>query len=224
VTESHALGGHLWHLVIGLVPVAAAGMAIAIDRIRASPDDTHTRGPVTRALLTPEAFGVQRPVGPRMPAPRQRATAQRRPLALLLGAAGCLVAAAIHLDVAPEHFGESGLYGAFFLAIAAAQVGAAGLMLSRPTPASLRLVALGNVAVVLLWAWTRVVGIPLGPAAGETEMVGLLDVLAGAAELVAVLGCLMCVPAASRVGRHDSPIRVIPPSGFKNAAPFSRST
>jgi hypothetical protein len=142
---------------------------------------------------------------------------------LLLAVAGCLAAAAIHVDVAPEHFRESAVYGAFFVAVALAQIAAAWVLWRRPILTCLRVVALGSLAIVALWAWTRSVGVPLGPDAGHTEVVGLLDVLCASAELVTAIGCL-ALSGAIHVATSGSAGRVIPPAGFKTVAPISRST
>ena len=79
-----------------------------------------------RALLSAEAFG-----GNAIPQPRgvPRPVRQRRPARpVLLAVAGCVVAAAIHLLVTPEHFGESKLYGVFFVVSAVAQIVAAWVL------------------------------------------------------------------------------------------------
>jgi len=48
---------------------------------------------------------------------------------------------------------------------------------------------MGNAAVVGLWLFTRVAGVPLGPDAGSTESFGALDVLASTFESVVVAAC-----------------------------------
>lgn len=94
-------------------------------------------------------------------------------------------AAAIHLAVTPEHWADSALLGAFFLLLGLAQCGyAVALVLG----ASRRLLLAGlvaNLAVVLLWAWTRTVALPVG--LGPREPAGALDVVATALELGAVV-------------------------------------
>lgn len=109
---------------------------------------------------------------------------------LLVAAVAGLGAAAVHGVVAPEHFRESTLYGAFFVCAATAQtVGAVALVVLRFRWLT-GLVAAGNGLVILLWLVTRVVGIPLGPDAGTVEPFQRLDVLASTCEVIVVLGCV----------------------------------
>jgi hypothetical protein len=113
---------------------------------------------------------------------------------LSLAATLSLLAALIHLWVAPEHFAEWWGYGAFFVAVAALQASYAVAVVRWPRPWLLRLGILGNLALIALWIWTRTIGLPpVGPAAGEVEPVGGLDVVAKLAEVgvVALLGGLL---------------------------------
>lgn len=108
---------------------------------------------------------------------------------LWLAAAASAGAAAVHFAVMPEHFGEAALYGAFFAVCATAQVVGAVILAWQPTRIVVSLSVLGNAAVIALWLVTRLIAIPLGPGAGETESFGYLDVTASACELVVVLAC-----------------------------------
>ncbi len=104
-----------------------------------------------------------------------------------------LLAAAIHLWVVPEHLEEWWGYGAFFLVCALAQGLYALGLLRRPSRPFLLLGVAGNLAVVILWLVTRTTGIPLlGPHAGETEGVGMLDLACTLAEVcvIVALGAL----------------------------------
>ena len=111
-------------------------------------------------------------------------------------AALSLAAALIHLWAAPEHLGEWWGYGAFFLATALGQgfYGATLLLRGLGRRRSLFLLgALGNLAIVALYMFTRTVGIPLlGPHAGEVEGIAPLGLAATASELalVVALGAL----------------------------------
>ncbi len=94
-------------------------------------------------------------------------------------------AAAIHLAVVVEHLGESVVLGAFFLALGAAQGGYAAAVLLRP---GRRLLVIGLVstgAVVLLWAYTRTVGVPFG--LGPREPAQAADLVATALQVGAML-------------------------------------
>jgi len=108
-------------------------------------------------------------------------------------AALALAAGWIHVFVAPEHLEEWVGYGAFFVLVSVLQMGFALLLLVRTPPRSQLLWAgvLGNAAIVALWVITRTAGIPLfGPAAGEVEVVGALDIVSKLAEL-GLIACLV---------------------------------
>jgi hypothetical protein len=105
-----------------------------------------------------------------------------------------LLAALIHLWVMPEHFQEWWGYGMFFLVATIAQVVYIPLLLRWPNRSVFLLGIAGNSAIVLLFLFTRVVGVPLfGPEAGEVEGVGIIDVCATSSEaaIVVALGVLL---------------------------------
>lgn len=107
---------------------------------------------------------------------------------VVAAAALSLLAGAIHLLVAPAHFEEWWGYGAFFLAVAATQIGFAPLLLARARPAWFAAGIAGNLAIVGLYVITRTVGIPFfGPAAGEVEGVRVIDVVSKGTELALVV-------------------------------------
>ncbi|HET7272509.1 MAG TPA: hypothetical protein VFI90_15660 [Rubrobacter sp.] len=109
-------------------------------------------------------------------------------------AAFSLVAALTHLWVMPEHFEEWWGYGTFFLVCAVAQVLYVPVLMRWPTRKVLLSGVVGNCAVVLMYALTRTVGIPLfGPHAGEVEGAGFVDLCATSSELgiAAALGVLL---------------------------------
>ena len=115
-------------------------------------------------------------------AKRTRAASNDR--TLHAAAALSVVAALIHLWVAPEHFEEWWGYGAFFLVAAVAQLVYAPILLLRHARTVLLAGIAGNLAIVVLYLLTRTVGIPLlGPEAGEVEGVGLADVGATTSEM-----------------------------------------
>jgi hypothetical protein len=111
---------------------------------------------------------------------------------VIAAAALSLLAAAIHVWVMPEHFGEWWGYGAFFLVVAVAQALYAGLLVRRtPEPSLIWAGVLGNLAIIVLWAWTRTIGIPLfGPHAGEVEAIGAIDVASKIVEAL-LIACLV---------------------------------
>lgn len=110
----------------------------------------------------------------------------------LYAAAGLSVMAGLlHLLVMPEHFEEWLGYGLFFLIVALAQLVYAVLLLRRPASRALLVAGIvGNALIVGFWAFTRTVGVPLGPAAGEVEAIGVVDTVSKLAEL-ALIGCLV---------------------------------
>jgi len=113
-------------------------------------------------------------------------------------AALSVAAAAIHLGVCPEHFHEATLYGVFFAVAAAAQFGWAALQVARPARWQLTGGILGNASLVLLWAITRTVGVPLGPGAGEVERAGVWDVLSVACEIGLIALCAVLIAQGRR--------------------------
>lgn len=122
-----------------------------------------------------------------------------------IGGLASVGAGAIHLAVTPVHFAEWWGYGVFFLALGLFQI-AYGLPLLTPrlAPGFLSRYALigaiVNIAVIGLYIVTRTEGIPLGPEAGETEGVGIPDIVSKLLE--ALLGGIL-IRHSFRFGRHD---------------------
>lgn len=106
-------------------------------------------------------------------------------------AGASLGAGAIHLAAAPSHYVELGDLGAGFLVAAAFQFWWAHAALRRLSPRVIWLGIVVNAAIVLCWAWTRSVGLPLGPAPGSPEPIGLPDGAATLFELVVVTGLVL---------------------------------
>ncbi|HEX2022439.1 MAG TPA: hypothetical protein VHH36_06980 [Candidatus Thermoplasmatota archaeon] len=118
-----------------------------------------------------------------------------------------LGAASVHGGLAPAHFDAWWGYGAFFLLAAAAQAVLGLALLVDPfDPARLRIPverarrrmrvagALGQAALVALYAVSRVRGVPFaGPARGVVEPVAPLDLVAKALEVAcaAILAVLL---------------------------------
>ncbi len=119
--------------------------------------------------------------------PRASRKERAQPMILLpLVGVGSAAAAAVHLVVMPQHFHESVLYGMFFAAAASCQVAFAVITLGWPSRTVLIAGLLGNLSVVVIWLLTRVVAIPVGPAAGTTEGFAGLDILATTFEVTVV--------------------------------------
>jgi len=134
-------------------------------------------------------------------APRRDAT---RPVTLL-AAVLSVGAALIHLAAAPSHLEELGALGWGFVAAGAFQASWAIGYVVGPSRRTAIVGIAGNAAILGAWAWSRTVGLPIGPVAGVPEAVGVPD---GAASLFqAVLVGLLTVRLTaidlrgSRLGR-----------------------
>jgi hypothetical protein len=114
---------------------------------------------------------------------------------LLIGSGAFLVSAAmIHLSVVGPHLEESTLYAVFFIAAAIAQlVAAMSLTMTQDRRVLVGIIA-GNALVIVVWALSRTVGLPIGPTPGIAESVSLPDVLATVAEAAIVaLSIALCL-------------------------------
>jgi hypothetical protein len=96
----------------------------------------------------------------------------------------------------------------FFVALAWFQTLWAILVIASPHRLLLLLGAVGNGAVVALWAVTRTAGIPLGPNAGVPEAAETVDVLSTVLEILVVLGCLFLLYRGT-AGRYLGGRRVL---------------
>ena len=120
--------------------------------------------------------------------------------------------ALIHGAVVPEHFAEFPLFGIFFAVVALSQAfWAIALLGWGPSRPLLRWSVLLNGGIVLLWAVSRTVGLPIGPDAGTPEAVGAIDVLATIYEVALVAGALLVL--------RWVPIRIGVPSRLASFAP-----
>lgn len=96
----------------------------------------------------------------------------------------------------------------FFVALAWFQTLWAILVVATLHRLLLLLGAVGNGAVVALWAVTRTSGIPLGPNAGVPEAAETVDVLSTVFEILVVLGCLFLLYRGT-AGRYLGGRRVL---------------
>jgi hypothetical protein len=107
-----------------------------------------------------------------------------------------LSAALIHVMAGAHHFAEWWLFGVGFMVMAVAQVvSAASLALSTARPALGAAAAL-NAAIVVLWAWSRTLGLPIGPEAGTAEGIGVADVMASVTEAIIVAATIASLRGA----------------------------
>jgi hypothetical protein len=133
----------------------------------------------------------------------RRTADQPLPGSLRLTALAGAGAGLVHRAVAPHHAHEAALLGWFFAVLCLAQLGWVVALLVRPVRRVVAVGVVGNLAVVLLWAWTRAVGIPLGVAGGARQRFTAWDLSATALEVVLVLAGLAWVYSAT--GASSSP-------------------
>jgi hypothetical protein len=199
------LGGHLWHVVEASVFLVGSLGGIWFSEV------VHRRrsaaGP--RWYASPSAAGAGGStiaIHAGFPAVTREPRDMWRSALLPLVGIGTAAAASVHFVVMPHHFEEGTIYGVFFAATATLQVAFALLVLMRPSRPLLAVGLFANFAVVVLWLFTRTVGIPLGPDAGGTEAVGGLDILATAFELTVVGASAMLLwrKAPFRAALHPS--------------------
>ncbi len=156
------------------------------------------------------------------PAPaRRRQLATRTQVCIALAS---VLAGAIHLAVAPEHFEEWWVYGAFFVVTGLFQLAYATTVLRRPTPLVALTGILVNLGIVLTWVVSRTTGLPITPPEGGAghgeghavagpiplegahpvepghgvEAVGAADLVATGAELLVVCLLVTLLPAPMR--------------------------
>jgi hypothetical protein len=114
-----------------------------------------------------------------VPIERSASPAVSLPHGALALAGLAATAGVIHFVAMVEHLGIDWHVGLFFGLVGAGQL-AAGQRIYRNAGSErlLKLVALGSVAVGLLWVVSRTVGVPFGPEAGKVSKVGVGDSLA----------------------------------------------
>ena len=117
-----------------------------------------------------------------------------------------LIAALIHLWVAPEHFGHWWGYGVFFLVAAFAQGLASVLVLRFPQSKPVLLAGIaGNLLIVVLYVISSTWGMPFGaswvpfdPTVAHLEDTELLGMTATTAEVGIVIALAVLLDGASR--------------------------
>lgn len=105
--------------------------------------------------------------------------------------------AAIHFAVSPDHFAEFAAYGVFFAFLAWFQVLWAAGYLARPDAGWARVAVVVNAFVVVVWVYSRVIGLPFGPVPGSTEPVGVADTISSGFEALLVVGLVAQGAAAA---------------------------
>jgi hypothetical protein len=119
------------------------------------------------------------------------------PRSLWVAASGSIGASVVHAVVMPHHLHEAAVLGWFFALLSLGQLAWVVVLLLRPRHDVVVAGVLANLAVVVLWAWTRTVGVPFGVAGGARERVGAADLTATGLEVLVVLGGLVWAYGAS---------------------------
>jgi hypothetical protein len=130
--------------------------------------------------------------------PRRRTGVHHRDGVTVVLASSLVGAAVLHAAVVPEHASEWPVAGAFFVALAGVQAGAAVAVVHHGGPFSWRTAALVSAVPLAIWLWSRTVGLPWGPEAGAAEPLGVADLAAGTLELAT----LVLVGSWARQRRH----------------------
>lgn len=133
-----------------------------------------------------------------------RAAHTRIDQARLLLVAALIGSAVIHAAVVPEHLAEWTAAGVFFILLTVVQVGVAVLLVSRPDRVLLWLAVALNAGPLLLWMYSRTVGLPFGPEPGVAESVGTADVMAGMLELLALTAAIVLLRANPSARRRPA--------------------
>jgi hypothetical protein len=123
---------------------------------------------------------------------------------VMVGAA--VVAGTVHGAMTAHHAHEAALLGWAMAAMCLAQLTWAVWLLFSPTVRLVEVGVVGNLAIVVLWAWTRLVGIPFGVAGGLRQRIGPWDLTCTSLEVTAVLlglawlsGATLTVPRYTRL-------------------------
>lgn len=108
----------------------------------------------------------------------------------------------IHVLATPLYFEQWLGYGVFFLTAAVLQVMySMALAVSPPSRALFWAGIVGNGFIIIVWAITRTLGVPLiGPMAGEVLPVGLLDALAQLLEATLIIHLVVLLHQFDQLG------------------------
>ena len=109
-----------------------------------------------------------------------------------LVAGGQIVAGTIHLILTPQHYAESLLFGITFTAMAVFQLGLALALVRAPGPTVYRPALAGTLALLTVWAATRLVAPPTGSRPEEVDIWG---VIVAGVELAVVVTLATSIPS-----------------------------
>ena len=136
-----------------------------------------------------------------------RLSAEERLPAGLWGMIGAtVVSGSVHGGMTAHHAREAALLGWAMALMCLAQLIWAVWMLFAPSLRLVEIGVLGNLGIVMLWAWTRLVGIPFGIAGGLRQRIGPWDLTCTLLEVSGVLlglawisGLRLTVPRLARL-------------------------
>ena len=109
---------------------------------------------------------------------------------------------AIHVAMAPSHFGESPVEGVGFLVAAWLQIGLGVAVVLRPSRAVVSAVIAVSAASIATWAVSRTAGLPFGEHSGHAESVTIVDGVTVAMEATSIL---IAVALLSRAMQRFAP-------------------
>ena len=112
---------------------------------------------------------------------------QRLPATLWAMLGGTLVSGTVHGAMTAHHAHEAALLGWAMALMCLAQLTWAVWLLFDPSVRLVEVGVLGNLGIVVLWAWTRLVGIPFGIAGGLRQRIGPWDLTCTLLEATSVL-------------------------------------
>jgi hypothetical protein len=113
-------------------------------------------------------------------------------------------AAAIHFAVIPDHLEEWWAFGLFFAVLGWFQAVWPIAYLDRPSRRLALLAIAVNLATVVVWAWSRTSGLPVGPEPGMPEAIGAADLASTAFEITLVVGLLRLQALGDRRSLSDA--------------------
>jgi hypothetical protein len=131
------------------------------------------------------------------------AAARRAPSAgAIVVAAACLLGdEVIHTVVIAPHFREWWATGTFFFVLSVLEGGLAAALLVAPSRRLAQAIVVVSIGTVAVWAWSRTVGVPIGPSAGSTEPVGKPDLVATGMEVATAIALLPLARGRAAAGR-----------------------
>jgi hypothetical protein len=131
---------------------------------------------------------------------------ERLPAGLWTMVGATVVSGSVHGAMTPHHAHEAALLGWAMALMCLAQLTWAVWLLFAPTARLVEIGVLGNLGIVMLWAWTRLVGIPFGIAGGLRQRIGPWDLTCTLLEVSSVLlglawlsGVRLAVPRLTRL-------------------------